>query len=204
MQIPPNISYRNVEKTEALDALVHDQLAKLDEVCGHIMGCHIAIEKTHTHPDQGSPYRVRLDITVPPRHELAVTKSPDEGIQYISLETVIRDAFEAMRKQLVELVDRQQERVKHHPEQSMAGLVSKLFPSENYGFLKLSDGRDAFFHRGNVMNDDFDRLTVGTGVRFFLVEGPDGLQAQNVQIVNKPGVRTEKVDEPQVEVPRGW
>lgn len=114
MKVPVEITYRGVEKTEALEELIHSKIAKLEKFCNYMSSCHVAIEKVHDRPKTGSPYRVRLDITVPPSHELAVSENPNDGIQYESLEVVIRDAFEGARRQLVELVQRQRDEVKTH------------------------------------------------------------------------------------------
>jgi cold shock CspA family protein/ribosome-associated translation inhibitor RaiA len=206
MQLPIDITYRNVEKTDALDNLIRDKAAKLEDVCDHIMGCHVAIERTHTHPSQGSPYRVRLDLTVPPGHELTVAKNPGEGVQYDSLEAIIRDAFDAARSQLKELTEKQQNRTKRHPEQAIGGIVTKLFPSENYGFLKTLEGQEVYFHRNSVLDDNFERLTVGAGVQFFLSEGQKGPQASTLRLIDKPGIRpvAEHTDPDPIEVPKGW
>lgn len=107
MKIKPEITYRSVQKTEDLEALVQEKIAKLEKFCDYMNSCRVMIEKTHDHPKSGSPYRVRFDITLPPSHEIAVVESPDKGDQYIPLERVIRDAFEAARRQLVEQVERQ-------------------------------------------------------------------------------------------------
>lgn len=188
MQLPIDISYRNVEKTPAIDDLIRSKAEKLEEVCDHIMGCHIAVEQTHTHPEKGSPYRVRIDLTVPPNHEVVAEKSPDTGIQYDSLQVVIRDAFEAARRQLKELTEKQQNRTKSHPEQVTAGVITKLFPEEGYGFLKAFEDQEIYFHRNSVLHNDFERLTIGTGVQFFLSQGEKGPQASTVRLINKPGV----------------
>lgn len=47
MKVPPEITYRNVDKTNALDALVKEKIAKLEQVCDYISSCHIVIEKIH-------------------------------------------------------------------------------------------------------------------------------------------------------------
>ena len=107
MNVQPEITYRSVEKTDALDELVNSKIAKLERFCDHISSCRVAIEKAHDHPSSGSPYRVRLDITVPPSHELAVDRSPDSGTQYEPVDAVIRHAFDAMERQLNELIERQ-------------------------------------------------------------------------------------------------
>ncbi|NEP16101.1 MAG: HPF/RaiA family ribosome-associated protein [Leptolyngbya sp. SIO4C1] len=214
MQIFPEVSYRDVEKTDALETLIQEKVSKLEQVCDHINSCRIAIEKVHDHPSSGSPYRVRLDITVPPGHELAVDKSPDSGVQYIPLEAVIRDAFDAARRQLSELNAKQHNEVKQHPQQAMMAIVTKLFPEENYGFLKTLDGQEVYFHRNSVTNADFERLEFGTGVHFMSVEGEKGLQASTVRVVNKPGAsaapdeqpdeQIEAAEEVSVSSPEGW
>ncbi|MGG6239644.1 HPF/RaiA family ribosome-associated protein [Nodosilinea sp. AN01ver1] len=206
MQIPLDITYRDVDKTPALEALIRSKVDKLEDVCDHIMGCHIAVERAHTHPSHGSPYRVRLDLTVPPGHEIAVAKNPGEGVQYDSLETVIRDVFDAARRQLKELTEKQQNHTKSHPEQVVGGIVSKLFPSQGYGFLKSLDGQEIYFHSNSVLHDAFDRLTVGAGVQYFLSEGIDGPQASTVRLLDKSGVRPpdDRSDSAPIEQPQGW
>lgn len=114
MKIPVEITYRDVEKTDYLDELINKKVAKLERYCNYMSSCRVVVEKIHDRPKSGSPYRVRLDITVPPGHELAASENPQEGVQYESLEAVIRDAFEAARRQLVELVQRQRDEVKTH------------------------------------------------------------------------------------------
>lgn len=126
MKVPAEISYRNVEKTEALESLVREKIEKLEKFCDHISSCRVAVEKVHDRPSSGSPYRVRLDITIPPSHELAVVRNPNEGTQYDELPTIIRDAFDAARRQVIELNERQQDRVKEHPQQDIIAVVTKL------------------------------------------------------------------------------
>jgi ribosome-associated translation inhibitor RaiA len=205
MKIPAEISYRNLEKSDAIENLVREQIAKLERFCNYMNSCRVAIEKAHDRPNSGSPYRVRIDITVPPSHELAVVRNPGEGKQYEPLEAVIRDAFEAARRQLVELVERQRDKVKTHPQQQAQALVIKLFPQGRYGFLKTADtGREIYFDDTSLVEDDFDRLEVGTGVSFTGVEGESGPRAATVHIADKPGVRSAKTDGEKVEQPLGW
>lgn len=46
------------------------------------------------------------------------------------------------------------------------GLIVRLFPDEGYGFLGTPYGEERYFHRNSVLHDNFDRLAVGTEVRF--------------------------------------
>lgn len=87
----------------------------------------------------------------------------------------------------------------------MVAIVTQIFPQEGYGFLRTVDeDREIYFHKNSVLHNDFERLTVGTGVRYVEEEGEKRPQATTVQIVNKPGVRTDKASETEVETLLGW
>jgi cold shock CspA family protein/ribosome-associated translation inhibitor RaiA len=207
MKITPEITYRNLTKSEAIDSLVHEKIAKLENICNYINSCHIAIEKIHDRPRSGSPYRVRIDLTVPPGHELVAEKNPGEGIQYQPLDAVIRETFDAMRQQLIKLtqMQRSSEQANRYEEaQESTGLVTKLFREDGYGFLKTLDGREIYFHQNSVLHHDFDRLEIGTGVHFSQEEGEEGPQASTVKIVDKPGVRAGKSSATVIEPPLDW
>lgn len=185
MKIKPEITYRHLEKTAAIQSLVEEKIAKLEQFCDYMNSCHVVIEKENDHPSSGSPYRVSIDITIPHGRELAVVKSPDKGKQYPPLETVIRDAFEAARRQLISITTEQKGERKIHPEQQVSAMVTKLFPEQGYGFIQeISTGKEIYFHRNSVTNNDFERLTVGSGVRYKETMGEMGPQATTVQLLD--------------------
>jgi cold shock CspA family protein len=111
------------------------------------------------------------------------------------LKTVIADTFNGMERQLKKLNQRQRGEVKDHPQQQVSGIVQKIFPEEGYGIIESVEGRDVYFHRNSVLNDDFDRIEIGTGVNFMQEVGDEGLQASTVRVVAKPGVRRSKTEE---------
>lgn len=190
MEVPLQVAYRDVAKTEALEQQIRDEAAKLEQVCDYMTSCRIAVEKPHEHQKQGNPYRVRLEMHVPPGHDLVVEHGAQDSEMHAPLHTVLKDAFSTARRRLKELVERQRGTVKHHPDQELGGIVEKLFREEGYGFIRTVEGQEIYFHRNSVLNDDFDRLDVGTGVRFVTEEGEKGPQASTVQIIDKPGSRT--------------
>jgi hypothetical protein len=57
-----------------------------------------------------------------------------------------------MQRQLKELVERQRGEVKEHPQQQAMALVEKLFPDQEYGFLRTLDGREVYFHSNSVLH----------------------------------------------------
>ncbi|MEJ2633855.1 MAG: HPF/RaiA family ribosome-associated protein [Calditrichia bacterium] len=189
MQVPLQLTFRNVRKTDSIESLINDKVAKLEKVCDYINSCRVVVEKPQKHQLSGNPFRIRISMTVPPGHEIVVERKSGEGEMHDVLTKVIRDAFDAANRQLKELMERQRQDVKTHPEQQASAVVSKLFPKEGYGFLQTVEGREIYFHRNSVIHNDFDRLEIGTGVRFVQEVGENGLQATTVQIVDKPGSR---------------
>lgn len=187
MKVPVEITYRNVQKNDAIEALIHEKCVKLEQVCNYIGSCRVAIEMPQKHQRTGSGYRVRLNISVPPGKELVIRRESGEGDMHEEMVSIIRKAFDAALRKLKKVKDKQQGEVKTHPEQEAHAMVVKLFLKEGYGFLKTLDGREIYFHRNSVLHDDFDRLVLGTGVRFSEEKGGKGPQASTVQIVDKPG-----------------
>ena len=114
MRITPEISYRGISKNDALESLINEKIEKLEKFYHQISSCRVAIEKVHDHPDHGSPFRVRLDITVPESREVVVDKSPEDGGQHASLEAVIREAFDVANRQLKALNEQQHNHMKTH------------------------------------------------------------------------------------------
>lgn len=114
MELPLEITYRNLTKNETIDSLVRERVEKLEKVCDHINSCRVAVEKEHENPETGSPYRVRIDLTVKRGHEIAVDKNSGKNRQYEALQPLIKDAFKAARRQLLELTERQRNEVKQH------------------------------------------------------------------------------------------
>lgn len=187
MRLPLEISFRNIRKSEAVEALIRGKADDLKRMHENIISCRVAVEAPQQHQRSGRAYRVRVTLTVPPGHELVVSRDPSGGELHDELTSVIRDAFEAARRQLQKLAEKQRERIKTHPEQELMGMVVRLFREEGYGFLRALDGREIYFHRNAVLHDAFDRLEVGTSVRFDERIGEKGPQASTVQIVNNPG-----------------
>lgn len=90
-------------------------------------------------------------------------------------------------------------------EKEPIALVVRLFPNEDYGFIKSpADNEEYYFHRNSVLHGDFDRLEIGTEVRFEPEMGEKGMQASTVQIVSKPGARASEKGSDAAKPPTGW
>ncbi|MBI3915830.1 MAG: cold shock domain-containing protein [Betaproteobacteria bacterium] len=96
----------------------------------------------------------------------------------------IRDAFDAVRRQLEDYMRRQDRRVKAH-EAPPHGRVVELYPAEGYGRIQTADGKLVYFHRNSLVDADFDKLETGAEVRFSEEQGELGPQASTVYVVGK-------------------
>jgi cold shock CspA family protein/ribosome-associated translation inhibitor RaiA len=186
MMIPLEITYRNVEKTSEIDQLIRDKAAKLSEIHSSIISCRVIVEKLQRHQTTGLPYRVRIDIKLPPGHELVVNRDHSKSDLHLELEAEIRNAFEAAERQILGLKGKQQGDVKRHPAQEVQGVIEKIFVLEENGFIRTLDGRQVFFTKHSLIHDSFESLKIGLGVRFSEEMGKKGPQASSVKVIDRP------------------
>ncbi len=109
MKLPVEISYRGVEKTDQLEEHILVKAARLDRFCDHISRCDVVVEHPNHSQHTGNPFRVRIDVTVPPGHELVVEEKQAEHEMHEPLSKVINDAFKSMERQLKTLVEKQRQ-----------------------------------------------------------------------------------------------
>ena len=107
MQLPVEISYRGVEKSDQLDELIRSKAARLDRFCDHISRCDVVVEHPNHAQQSGNPFRVRIDVTVPPATSSWPTSKPAAHDMHEPLSKVINDAFKTMERQLKSLVEKQ-------------------------------------------------------------------------------------------------
>jgi len=182
-----------------------DDAAKLDPFYIQVMGCRVAIEVPHRHHKKGSPYHIRIDLTVP-RGEIVVKREPslsararqlgereirkqeEVKLPHKQLRQAIDDAFKAAGRRLEDYARRQRGDIKS-PTLFPEAYVSKILPQEGYGFLTSEDGREIYFHKNSVLGRAFPRLKVGTTVGFVEDPGEKCPQASTVRIVSKQRVQ---------------
>jgi ribosomal subunit interface protein len=107
MQLPVEITYRGLEKSDEIEQMVREKAARLDRFCDHINRCDVAIEQPNHNHKKGNPFRVRIDVTVPPGHELVAEESQTDGDSFQPLAKAVHDAFKTMERQLRHLVEKQ-------------------------------------------------------------------------------------------------
>jgi ribosomal subunit interface protein len=173
MQIPLQITMRDMDRSDALDVAIHEHAAKLEQFHSRITRCRVTVEQIRLHHQQGRHFAVKIDLRVPGK-EIVATRDHDEDV-YVAL----RDAFDSAKRQLEEVARELRGDVKSHVP-AVYGTVARLRLDEGYGFIETSDGRELYFSRENVVHPPFEHLEPGTTVQFIEELAAEGPQAKRV------------------------
>jgi cold shock CspA family protein/ribosome-associated translation inhibitor RaiA len=201
MQLPLQITFRNMETSAAVETRIRQEVAKLEDFYDRIMGCRVAVETPRHHLQRGKIFNIRIDLTVPGgeivvRHEPSLhrtakhtevertKKSLEVAAAYKDIYVAIRDAFKSARRQLQDFARKQSGVVKYH-EPTPHARVSKISLEDGYGFIESLEGEEIYFHEHSVLDGAFPQLTVGTEVSFVGERGDKGPQASTVRIIGK-------------------
>ncbi len=109
MKIPLQISFRDMPVSPALEALIREKAAKLEQFHPNMTGCRVVVDKPHNHSQQGEQFAVTVDLSVPGA-TLVVNHVRNEDPN-----VAVRDAFLAARRQVEDHVKRK------HDENRRAG-----------------------------------------------------------------------------------
>ncbi len=93
------ITLQNVRRSTALSARIRELSERLENHHSEIRACRVAVAQDTAGPRKGRSYHVTVRVR-PPGRELVVSHEHDTDV-YVAL----RDAFEAMRRQLAQAPD---------------------------------------------------------------------------------------------------
>ncbi|MGJ0535126.1 MAG: HPF/RaiA family ribosome-associated protein, partial [Methylocystis sp.] len=175
MQIPLQITVRDMPHSHALETYIREKVQKLDAFFGRLVSCRVVVEVPHRHRQQGNQFNVRIDMGVP-GNELVVTRDHHED-PYVAL----RDAFDAAKRQLENYVRRMRRETKAHSPEHV-GHVTRISQKEGFGFIAGPDGNERYFHSDSVASPSFDKLKAGDEVKFVDDIGNEGPQAKRVSV----------------------
>lgn len=183
MKVPLKIVLRKISPYEDVVKAEVERLAdKLDQYYSGIISCRVMVEKPHKHHREGNLYKATVVLNVPQK-QIVVSREHPFRHSHEDIFVAIRNAFKEASRQLEEYALIQYGDVKDH-DLLPHGVVSKLYSEEGYGFIQGFGGREIYFHRNSVL-DGFEKLKIGTEVRFKEEEGEKGPQASTVKILRK-------------------
>lgn len=102
---PVQITYHGFEPSPALTELIHERTQQLERVSDRIHSVRVLVDAPHQHRHKGNHYRVRIALTMP-GCDLVVGHDDDDRVSDEDAYQAVRHAFDALRRQLDESVDR--------------------------------------------------------------------------------------------------
>lgn len=176
MQVPLQITIRNMEHSSAVEERVRAKANKLTQFSEQIISCHVVIEESQAFKQNGNLFNVSVHVTMPKKNDLIVNHNEQENL-YMA----IRDAFDDMTRKVEEASNILQGDVKHHAP-IIRGEIVRLFDDGRFGFIASTMGDEYYFNEGNLVKHKFDHLKVGMPVHFIEIMGDEGMRACRVSV----------------------
>jgi ribosomal subunit interface protein len=185
MRLPLQITFRNMAPSPALEERIRGRAEELERFFDRITSCRVVVECRHRRHHQGKLFEVRIDLTVP-GHEIAGGRGNGADHAHEDAHVAVRDAFDAVRRQLEDHGRRRRGAVKLHAVPDH-GRIARLLPDRDCGFIVTAQDEEIYFHRNSVVEGRFDDLKVGAEVRFIAqdAESTAGSQASTVVPLGK-------------------
>lgn len=183
MSIPTQITFRGIQSSDWIRERIQEQADKLVRFHRGIMKCRVVVHAPHHHHHKGQLYHLTINIEIP-GYDVAVNREAAENHAHEDINVAINDAFAAATRRLEDTLRKRRRDVKAH-EVEPHGRVTRLIAEEGYGFIETTNGDEVYFHSNSVANGDFDKLRVGSEVRFVPEQGENGIQATVVKLLGK-------------------
>lgn len=179
MQRDPIITWRNIPRSDAVDAIIRKRIEAVERSCPQAVGLRItlAAPQKPRHAARGFDVRLHLDLPGP---DLDVARTVRQGHAADDILRAVNASFTALEKRIREtrrIMDGQE--VKHHPV-ILHGEIVELELELGYGFVRADDGREVYFQKDGLVTGDWNDLSLGARLRFREQDGEKGPFAVDV------------------------
>lgn len=188
MQVPLEISYHNIPKSQAAEDEIRAHVADLEEIYDRITACHVRVDQRADNANHTIPPVVRIELQIPGHKNIVVAHEPDHlqrKFQTPDLSTAINEAFRIAERRLSDLKETRESsgRVQAEGgEERFLGQVAEMYPLQDYGYLLNKDGALLYFHRNAMIAGDFEYLVRGSEVHYVEEDGDTGPLAKKVWV----------------------
>lgn len=188
MQIPVEIAFHNIDKSEWAENVIREHVAELERIYERLITCRLRVERRANH----TPPVVRIEMSVPGHNDLVVAHEPERlqrKFQSPDLHNAINEAFRIAKRQLSEFKDRRTDHtaaVRHEANNEFLGQVAELTPERDFGFVMTKEGGLLYFHRNSVLSGDFDSFQRGQEVHYVEDVGDTGPIATKIRVKEEP------------------
>jgi len=188
MQVPLEISYHNIDKSQAADEIIRAHVADLEEIYDRITSCRVRVDQRADNDNHTIPPVVGIELGIPGHKNVVVAHEPDHlqrKFQTPDLSNAIHEAFRIAERRLQDLKETRKANGRVQAEggeERFLGQVAEIYPLQDYGYILNKDGSLLYFHRNSILSGSFDYLVRGTEVYYVEEDGDTGPLAKKMWV----------------------
>jgi ribosomal subunit interface protein len=111
MQTPLQLSFEHIGHSDAIEARIRDEAAKLEQFYDRITSMRVVVARPQHKHHTGDHFQIRIHITAPGAADIVVSREPAADGAHENAYVAIGDAFKAAGRQLQDLARRRQDRL---------------------------------------------------------------------------------------------
>ncbi len=127
MPSPLEITFRGVERSEAVEQRVREKFKRIEDHFDRITQARVVIEAPQRRTPLPKFFHVLIDISIPGKKPIMVRHEPSDDQAHTDVMLALRDAFSAAERQVRELADR----LDRHARNEKARRRPSVEPSES-------------------------------------------------------------------------
>jgi ribosome-associated translation inhibitor RaiA len=117
MQSKTRIHWHGLDRSDAVESLIHERVADVNRFESTLIGAHVTIELPHRHKAHGKQFHVKVQLDYP-NHEIVVSHDPTSDKTHKShddLGVAIRDVFTTAKRQVKQWSTRRRDLARQPP-----------------------------------------------------------------------------------------
>jgi cold shock CspA family protein/ribosome-associated translation inhibitor RaiA len=188
MQTPAQVEFEGVQGSAEFKAAIEKHLAELETRFGRVTAARVVVKGPGEHHQTGGQYQVSIRLALPDGREINVGRTPKQDERYADLTFAIDNAFRRARRRLQDQARLMRGQTKQHESQPI-GIVVRIDPSGEFGFLEGADGQEVYFNCNSIL-DGASNIALGARVSYVEEMGEKGPQASTVKVLGKHRLRS--------------
>lgn len=112
MSLTPDISFRNMEPSVAVEARVREKVQWLSRHFDRLTHVRVTIEAPHRSHLKGKIYHVKIAMGVPGQPEMVINNEPEANHAHEDVYVAIRDAFDTARRRVDDIAEQRSPRAR--------------------------------------------------------------------------------------------
>lgn len=131
MPIALQTTYRDFPPPLSAEKRIRSRVDKLQRLFPRIISCHVVAEESHQSHHKGKLYSVRINVVIP-GGEIVASRDHHDRQDHEDFYVAMRDAFDALERQLRSHADRKRGNVKSH-ERDIQDVENEPFSDQGKG-----------------------------------------------------------------------